>query len=80
MTNRKTGMYRGKCPACGKQTQAHVEDQGIGAYEFWGARGIHHDYVIVSNCCEEVMPDVDFEDVDIDPEPDVFERERRRRC
>ena len=23
---------------------AHVEDYGIGSYEFWGAKGFHHDY------------------------------------
>lgn len=27
-------------------------DFGIGAYEFWGARGFQIDLVAVSDCCE----------------------------
>ena len=36
-------------------------DEGIGAYD-WGAKGIHHDYVEVSNCChaEVYFKAVDF--------------------
>lgn len=30
---------------------------GIGPYEFWGARGVHHDWQMLSPCCEaEVVP------------------------
>jgi hypothetical protein len=27
-------------------------DFGIGPYEFWGARGSHHDWTWVTQCCE----------------------------
>jgi len=27
-------------------------DMGIGPYEFWGYRGVHHDRAIVTSCCE----------------------------
>lgn len=31
----------GYCEGCGKWVVAKVFDFGIGAYEFWGARGVH---------------------------------------
>ena len=42
----------GICDACGESCTATMIDFGIGAYEFWGARGVHHDYSPVSPCCE----------------------------
>lgn len=56
----------GICASCGKQAKAVRRDMGIGPYEYWGARGTHHDWQIVSECCEaEVMePDVESEDDD----------------
>lgn len=32
---------RPECPDCGTP----MEDEGIGAYEYWGQRCIHHDWV-----------------------------------
>lgn len=67
---RKRYAYEGTCPACNKKTKCHVEDFGIGSFEFWGARGVHHDYVLVSNCCREAVDDV--ETFELEPEPDDF--------
>jgi len=35
---------QGYCANCGKYVTAVKIDCGIGSYEFWGARGVHHDY------------------------------------
>ena len=43
--------YNGICSDCGLECETVTEDQGIGAYEYWGARDVHHDYVEVSPCC-----------------------------
>lgn len=45
-------MPHGICEACGSECTATVVDNGIGAYEFWGSRGVHHDYRQCSPCCE----------------------------
>jgi hypothetical protein len=42
----------GWCSDCGKECSSTQIDEGIGPYEFWGARGVHHDWVTVSDCCE----------------------------
>jgi len=42
----------GICSECGNACTATVIDDGIGPYEFWGERGVHHDYHQVSPCCE----------------------------
>ena len=41
------------CKSCNKEVSAHQEDWGIGAYEFWGAKGTQHIYVWVCDECEE---------------------------
>jgi hypothetical protein len=46
------GHIEGWCEDCKKPCVSVTEDQGIGSYEFWGARGMHHDYVEVSPCCQ----------------------------
>lgn len=45
------------CEACGQPCQPIVVDFGIGAYEYWGARGNHRDEHEVSNCCEAELLD-----------------------
>jgi len=45
-------MPSGICSDCGDACTAVVRDFGIRSYEFWGARGTHHDYQQVSPCCE----------------------------
>lgn len=42
----------GICDCCGKYTRAAWRDMGYGAYEYWGARGVHHDWCWVSPCCD----------------------------
>ena len=41
------------CSHCGHECELIEVDNGIGSYEFWGARGVHHEYETVSSCCEE---------------------------
>lgn len=39
------------CSECGQPAEAETVDFGIGAYEFWGMRGVHRDVQTVSVCC-----------------------------
>lgn len=39
------------CDSCKQEVHYHLEDWGIGAYEYWGARGTHHDWVRVCDEC-----------------------------
>lgn len=39
------------CGDCGEECNAVVEDHGIGAYEFWGQRGVDRRDVVCSDCC-----------------------------
>jgi len=48
-------MPYGICSRCGNGCTAVWIDFGIGPYEFWGDRGTHHDYQVVSPCCEAEM-------------------------
>jgi len=41
----------GICTSCGEECEGTISDEGIGAYEYWGFCGTHHDYVRVSSCC-----------------------------
>jgi hypothetical protein len=41
----------GICDSCGEYCQATVVDEGIGPYEYWGSKGVHHQYVTCSPCC-----------------------------
>lgn len=41
-----------KCSECGKKCVAVIIDEGIGCYEYWGAKGAHTAYLAVSDCCE----------------------------
>jgi hypothetical protein len=42
----------GICTCCGQPCDVVTVDHGIGSYEYWGARGVHHDYHPGSSCCE----------------------------
>jgi hypothetical protein len=46
-----TDLPHGICDECGQSCTGKMMDFGIGAYEFWGARGTHTDYQAVSPCC-----------------------------
>ena len=56
----------GYCPVCGQQCAVLIEDNGIGAYEYWGAKGTHHDYQAVSACCGEVIDDYEEQESEYD--------------
>jgi len=54
----------GKCPApyyicseCKQECYMLEKDFGIGSYECHGYRGVHHDYALVSDCCEAEVLD-----------------------
>jgi len=54
-----------RCLACKQPCTTHEVDFGIGPYEYWGCRGVDHDWQTVSTCC-----DADFtenEDDEADP-------------
>jgi hypothetical protein len=42
----------GICSECGEECTGVAVDEGIGAYEFWGAKGVQHDWRWASPCCE----------------------------
>lgn len=56
-----------RCPACKEMAEAIIVDNGIGPYEFWGAKGFDSHPEVVSECCEahleidcaELEPDYD---------------------
>lgn len=50
-------MPHGICNDCGKECRAVMMDFGYGGYEYWGARGTHHDYRPASPCCEAEVVD-----------------------
>lgn len=57
------------CPDCHKECSAHIVDNGIGPYEFWGAKGWDSRTEVESDCCDayleidpsEVMPEPDYD-------------------
>jgi hypothetical protein len=38
------------CQHCGKEAIVVQRDFGIGAYEYWGSKGVHRE---MRNCCSE---------------------------
>lgn len=54
------------CPDCGWVTTKWVDD-GIGAYEYWGAREVHSDWTEVCPVCEAGVMDLfDMEHVEVE--------------
>jgi len=43
----------GVCESCGLPCESTVVDEGLGSYEYWGSKGVHHAYATVSDCCSE---------------------------
>ena len=43
------------CSECGQVAEPHQVDFGFGAYEYWGANCVHHDYQVVSKCCNAYL-------------------------
>lgn len=54
---------KGICVSCSERCVAQWTDFGIGPYEFWGAKGVHHEWAWASPCCEAPVEEV-FEDED----------------
>lgn len=53
------------CTACKKECVVYVVDEGIGAYEYWGAKGVDVRLVPYSSCCDaEVTEEAPEEDED----------------
>lgn len=50
------------CTECKQSCTEVIIDEGIGPYEFWGARGVHVDKRVVSSCCEAETTTVDLEE------------------
>jgi hypothetical protein len=79
MRKERNATALGTCAECMSKSSFHLEDFGIGSYEFWGARGTDHQWEWVSDCCE-AQP---FGELDIPPDKDDFEppmdEERERR-
>ena len=45
------------CSYCNQECEVEVVDEGIGAYEYWGATGVDVRLVEVSSCCGEDVTD-----------------------
>lgn len=41
------------CKSCKEECKVIEVDDGIGAYEFWGARGVDIRRRLASDCCED---------------------------
>ena len=52
-----------KCPSCNRKAYLTVIDEGIGPYEFWGMPGWHHDYRVVTECCNAYVDGYSPEDL-----------------
>ena len=51
------------CSYCKQECDVEEVDEGIGAYEYWGATGFHHNWQTVSECCEEdVLEEIEDEE------------------
>lgn len=53
------------CSYCNQECDVDEVDEGIGAYEYWGATGVDVKIVEVSSCCgEDVLDEPPEEDED----------------
>lgn len=53
------------CTECKQECDVRYEDEGIGAYEYWGDKGVDTKWVGYSDCCEaDVTTDYPEEDDD----------------
>ena len=55
----KKGEYirSGNCSSCEEEVEVVAADFGIGSYEYWGAKGTHHDWREVCGQCGEEADD-----------------------
>ncbi|TDV06034.1 hypothetical protein [Paraburkholderia caballeronis] len=61
------GTY-GFCPRCECNVRTVRVDFGIGSYEYWGARGVHHDW-------RDVCPECEGDVIAPQAEDDEYEQE-----
>ena len=56
------------CTHCKRECDTITVDEGIGAYEYWGAKGVDIRLVTYSDCCEaevtEAAPEPDENEYD----------------
>lgn len=64
-----------RCPDCHEMAEAIIVDNGIGAYEYWGAKCFDSKPEVVSNCCEAPL-DISLSEM----EPDIDEDNRHGFC
>ena len=74
---------RGYCSCCGQECEVKVVDNGIGSYEFWGAKGYDSRPEAVSECCEaDVFADEDchipLDLTDFEDDRGDYEYDRRK--
>ena len=43
------------CGCCGQPCSPRRVDNGIGAYEYWGCKGVHTQIDIESDCCDAAV-------------------------
>ena len=48
-------MITGYCKTCGKPCTGHLEEVGIGDYEYMGHRGVDLQKGVFSDCCNGEM-------------------------
>jgi hypothetical protein len=64
------------CQACGNIDSGHFADFGIGAYEYWGAKGVDRNVQWVSTCCDAtLLENTPGKPEASPPEPDYGERD-----
>lgn len=75
MSRKPSSVTEGRCPQCDKVVTGEWEDCGIGAYEYWGAHGVHHDWHCFCPECGEELEDTETYDIepDYDPTDDLCE-------
>lgn len=49
----------GYCKHCQEEVEVHLQDFGLGRYEYWGATVVDHEWVTVCHQCGEEMEDFD---------------------
>lgn len=54
----------GVCPDCGQECQFVVVNNGIGWYEYWGAKYYDDKPEAVSDCCEVPVDGVGISDLE----------------
>ena len=68
-----TPTAQGICTECRNPCTVRQVDNGIGAYEFWGALGVDHQYEAESSCCnapaeDECGNEITTNDLGVDPD------------